>query len=338
MSELLEVAPPSAPAGQYSGQYLWLLRRIGLGVAVVLVVSVLVFAATEVLPSDPARAILGKSATPASVAALRHQLGLDRPVLDQYFSWLGGVARGSLGTSLATRAPVSTVIGDRLVNSLLLMLLTLGIMLPLAVLLGATAAVRRDRPLDKIVLVWSLVAAALPEFVVAIVLVIAFATTVLTILPATSAIAPGAFPLASPKMLVLPVATLVIVSLPYMYRLVRASMIDVLESDYIAMARLKGMPEDVVLLQHALRNALVPPIQGLSLVTTYLLGGVVTVEFIFNYPGLGSLLASAIAERDLPVIQAVVLIFAVAAVLVNVAVDALTVFVSPKLRTGGASP
>ena len=216
------------------------------------------------------------------------------------------------------------------------MLLAGLISLPLAFALGAVTAVRRG-PFDRVFLMVAIVLSALPDFVIAIVLVILFATTVFQFFPAVSLIPPGSSPLDHPTELILPVGALVLLNVPYLYRLVRTSMIDVLGSEYVAMARLKGMPPRIVVVRHALRNALLPAIQGAGLVMGWLLGSVVIVENVFQYPGLGSALTSAIQERDLPVIQAIVLVFAVGIVLFNLTADALTIYLTPKLRTSAGS-
>jgi peptide/nickel transport system permease protein len=319
------------------GAHLWIARRLGFGIIVLWVVSTVVFAATQALPSDAARAILGQSATPSALAALRQQLGLDRPLLAQYGHWLGGVLTGDFGTSLAARQPVTQVIGGRLANSLSLLLCVALIAIPLSLFLGSVTAIRRDRLLDRSMLLVSLVLTALPEFVVGMAAVILFATTVFTVLPAVSLFAPADSPFAHPRAIALPVLTLVLAVVPYLYRQVRASMIDVLESEYIAMARFKGMPERIVMRRHALPNALIPVIQAASLMLTWLLGGVVVIEFLFRYPGLGTALSDAIANRDLPVIQGVVLIFAAGVVLFNLLADVLTVYLTPKLRTAASA-
>jgi peptide/nickel transport system permease protein len=325
-------ARPPRAAGWLS-PHLWVLRRLLLGVLTLLVVSIVVFAATEALPSDPARAILGKSATPQLLRALRAQLGLNRPLRTQYVSWLGHLIRGDLGTSLAGRVPVTSLLGSAALNSFSLLLVVMILAVPLGIFIGATTAIRRDRLVDRGALTTSLILTAVPDFVLGLLLVILFATTVFHLLPAVALIPPGSLPFAYPAEMALPVLTLVIYILPYLSRLVRAATIDVLESDYVTMARLKGMPERVVLLRHALPNALIPVIQGSALMTTYLLGGIVVVEFVFGYPGLGSLLTSAITEHDLPVIQAVTLIFAGSVVFFNLVADMLTIYLTPRLRT-----
>jgi peptide/nickel transport system permease protein len=327
-------AGPAVAAGEPGGQILrWLARRLALGVVILLAVSVVVFVATEALPSDPARAILGRQATPQSLAALNKQLGLDKPLVQQYVHWLGGVVRGNFGTSLAQRGPVTSVISGRIGNSFTLVLLVGIIALPLSFFLGTVTAVWRG-PVDGAFLLGAVVLSALPDFVIGITLVILFATTVLQLVPAVALVPPGTSPLAQPDRLILPVATLVIIMVPYLYRLVRASMIDVLGSEYVAMARLKGMPQRVVVVRHALRNALLPAIQGSGLVMGWLLGSVVVVETVFQYPGLGSALTDAVHNRDLPVIQAIVLIFAAGIVVFNLIADLLTILLTPKLRTG----
>ncbi|GAA4232179.1 ABC transporter permease [Actinomadura meridiana] len=314
---------------------LWVARRLLLGVVVVLLVSVLVFLATQVLPGDAARAALGREATPDRVAALRADLGLDRPLLEQYFSWLGGILTGDLGHSLVTQEQVSTLIGDRVVNSAVLVLLSAVIVVPLSVAAGALSGRWRDRPADRTMLVVTLGLTALPEFIIALLLVILFATSVFHLLPGTVLLAPGQNPFSNVEQLVLPVVALVLGVLPYLTRLVRGSVIDVYESEYVRTARLKGVPERVVLRRHVLPNALVPAIQGTALALAYLTGGVVVIEQVFNYPGLGSALVDAVNNRDVPVIQLICLIFAVCYVVFNLIGDVLTVYVTPRLRTAG---
>jgi peptide/nickel transport system permease protein len=310
-----------------------IVRRLLTGLAVLFVVSLIVFAATQALPADPARAILGREATPERLAALRAELGLDRPTVEQYLDWLGGVVTLDFGSSLAAREPVVDMLSTPLRNSIILLLLAAGIGIPLSVVLGALAALRRDGWFDKTLLGVVLLLTAVPEFVIGLLLVILLGTTVLTVLPAVALIPPGESPLLHLDELVLPVATLVLAIVPYLSRLVRASVIDALSSDYVEMARLKGMPELVVLRRHALPNALVATVQASAVVLVYLLAGIVVVEFIFRYPGLGTALTDAVDARDLPVIQALVLIFATGAVLFNAVADTLTVLLTPRLRT-----
>jgi peptide/nickel transport system permease protein len=316
-----------------SGVWGFILRRLMLGIVVLILVSILVFLATQALPGDPARAILGRSATPASLAALRRQLHLDQPVFTQYWTWITGLLHGNLGTSLAAQEPVSTLLAPKLVNSAVLVALAAVLSIPLSIAIGAWAAFRREKAFDQASSNLLLAAAALPEFVVGLVLVILFATTVLHILPAVSTVPPGSRPWNDWLALVLPTLTLVIAVAPYVARIMRASMIEVLESDYVEMARLKGLPERTVLIRHALPNALGPVFQVIALNLAYLAGGIIVIEFVFNYTGIGSATAEAVVNHDLPVIQALAILLAAVYVVLNLLADVATILVTPKLRT-----
>jgi len=312
----------------------FVLRRIALGLLTLVAVSLIVFAATQALPSDPARAILGRTATPESLKALREQLNLNHSVVHQYTHWLGGFVTGDLGHSLAARGePVTTVLGKRLQNSAVLVVLAAVFSVPLSILLGVIAARRRDRPLDHALSLVTLALAALPEFVVGIALVLLFATRVFHVLPAVSLIPPDDSAWQHPKELVLPTVTLVLAVSPYIARIMRASMVEVLESDFVEMARLKGLPERHVLWRHAVPNAIAPAIQVIALNLAYLAGGIVVVEFVFAYPGIGSALVDGVANRDLPIIQALAVLIAAVYVGFNVLADIATILVSPRLRT-----
>lgn len=311
----------------------WITRRLAIGVVVVASASVVVFAATQALPSDPARAILGRNATPERVAALRVKLDLDRPIVQQYTSWLSGLVRGDLGTSLATGGSVAELLGPRVGNSLILLMLVAVIALPLSFLIGVITAIRRDRLFDRSLFGVSLGLTALPEFVIGMVLVIVFATNVFHVLPAVALVPSGDSPLGHPRALVLPVATLVLAVVPGLYRLVRASMVDVLETDYIQMARLKGLPKGLIARRHALPNAAVPTIQESGLVLGYLLSGIIVIEYIFRFPGLGTSFAEAVANRDMPVIQAITMFYAIAVVIFSLATDVVSFLLSPRART-----
>ena len=314
---------------------MWVLKRLGYAVVTLFFVSMLIFFATQTLPGDAAQAILGHSASQERVKVLRHELGLDRPAVVQYGSWLAGIGTGDLGSSLMTGRPVSALIGRRLLNSAILVFLAALISLPLAVAMGAVAGSRRDRPFDHVVVAVTLGLVAVPEFVIGLLLVIVFSTTVLHVLPGVVLIPSGQTPFSNPSQLVLPVATLVLAVFPYLARLIRGSVIDVYGAEYVRMARLKGVPSRVVLRRHVLRNALTPGIQGAALTLAYLVGGIVVIEYLFNYPGLGSALMEAVKSRDLPVIQAIVLIFATAYIVFNLVADLLIVYVTPRLRTAG---
>jgi len=312
-----------------------ILRRLVLGVLTLFLVSVVIFAATQALPGDPARAILGKQAADkAMYNALRRQLHLDRPRYVQYGIWLKGIASGNLGTSTASGVAVSTLIKSRIQNSALLVLFAAIISIPVSILIGSLAALWRDSVFDLTTSVGSLALAALPEFVIGMLLVFFLATTVVHVMPSVSRIDPNVTVWSQLNLLVLPVATLVLAVAPYISRILRASMIEVLESDYVQMARLKGMPERTVMARHALPNAVIPAIQVSALQLAWLAGGVVIVETVFNYPGIGSGFVDAVANRDIPVIQAIAMVIAGVYVLANLAADILTILVSPRLRTG----
>ena len=313
----------------------FLIRRIILGIITLFLVSIVVFAATQALPANAAQAILGKSATPERVAALSAQLHLNQPLTAQYLHWLGGVLGGNLGTSAATQQSVASLIGGRLANSTFLVLVAAIVALPLSLVLGVWMAVKRDRPADHVLSMTTLVLAALPEFVIGIVLVVLLATNVAHVFPAVSLVPPGEHAWDEPSVVVLPAATLVIAVTPYISRIMRASMVEVLESDYVTMARLKGLSNRVVIWRHAVPNAIVPAIQVSALQLAYMAGGVIVVEFVFSYPGMGAQLVDSVANRDVPVVQALTIIIAAVYVILNLLADLATILVTPRLRTAG---
>jgi peptide/nickel transport system permease protein len=317
---------------RHGGIPAFIVRRLLLGLLVLFLVSVLVFVATQAL-GDPARAILGRNATPEALAALQNQLNLNDSLLGQYLSWLGGLLHGSFGDSLAAQEPVSELLGPRLVNSAVLVFIAAAISIPLSVAIGAWAALRREKTFDHVSSNLMLALASLPEFVVGVVLVILFATTVFQWLPAISSVPPGQHPWDDPKVLILPVLTLVIVVAPYVARIMRASTIEVLESDYIEMARLKGLPERTVLIRHALPNAIGPVFQVIAINLAYLAGGIVVIEYVFAYPGIGSALQQSVVNHDLPVVQALAMLIAAVYVVLNLLADVATILVTPRLRT-----
>jgi peptide/nickel transport system permease protein len=312
-----------------------ILIRIGLGLLTLLLVSVVVFAATQALPGDTARAILGREAAEkARYEALRQQLGLDKPLVEQYTSWLGGVVTGNLGDSLVGDQPVTELIGRRVLNTFILVFVAALVSVPVSLLLGSLTALRRDTKFDVTVTVGSLSLAALPEFVIGIALILLFATQVFNWLPAVSRVDPDVPITQQIDLFVLPALTLTLAVAPYITRILRASTIEVLESEYVMMARLKGLPERIVLNRHALPNALAPALQVTALNLAWLAGGVVVVEYLFAFPGIGSALVDAVANRDMPVVQAICLIIAAVYVVANLTADILTILVSPRLRTG----
>ncbi len=307
-------------------------RRIAGGILTLFLVSVVVFVATEVLPGNAAFAVLGRNARPKAVQALAIQLHLNRPVIVQYWTWLSGIFTGKLGHSLANGQGVWGLVEPRLINSAALVLATGLVGSIIGVVVGAIAALRKDGWFDHGSSVIALAVTSLPEFVVAIGLIILLSTVVWHILPAVSLLPPGTYAWDRPQLLILPVATLVIVIVPYIMRMMRAAMIEALESDYVEMARLKGVPEWRIVLLHALPNAIAPTIQVIGLNFLYLAGGVVVVEYVFNFPGIGQELVYAVDGRDIPVIQFVVVVLAAFYVFVNILADVIALMATPRRR------
>jgi peptide/nickel transport system permease protein len=310
-----------------------IVRRLALGVLTLFLISLVVFAAVLALPGDAATAILGREATPERVAALRDQLNLNDSVITQYLDWIGGVLTGDFGESAATQQPVSELLSDRLANTGFLVFVAAVVAIPLSIGTGVWTAMRRDRPVDHVVSTSTLVLAALPEFVIGIGLILLFATSVFHWFPAVSLLAPDQRAWTEPSVVVLPAATLVLAVTPYISRIMRGSMIEVLESEYVTMARLKGLPERTVIWRHAVPNAIVPAIQVTALQLAWMAGGVVVVEFVFSYPGIGSLFIDAVDNRDMPVVQVITLLAAAIYVVLNLLADLATIAVTPRLRT-----
>jgi peptide/nickel transport system permease protein len=308
-------------------------RRIGLGILTLWLVSLIVFAAVLALPGDAATAMLGKEATPDRVAALREQLNLNDSVVSQYLQWLGGILTFDLGDSAATQQPVTQLLSDRVANTVFLVFIASVIAIPLSIFVGVWTAMKRDRPADNVTSTITLVLAALPEFVVGLLLIIIFATGLFHIFPAVSLLAPGQKAWEVPDTVVLPAATLVIAVVPYISRIMRGSMIEVLESEYVTMARLKGLPERQVIWRHAVPNAIVPAIQVTALQLAWMAGGVVLVEYVFQYPGIGAALVDAVRNQDMPVVQTVTMLAAGIYVGLNLLADVATILVTPRLRT-----
>lgn len=311
----------------------FILRRLGVSVFILFAVSVIIFCATLLLPGSPATAILGQQATPERIAALEAEMNLDQPPLTRYLLWLGGIFSGDLGTSTSTGGPVSELLGEPLVNSLVLMLLAAAISIPVGVLLGVYAAWWRGYKRDSAITWVTLILAALPEFVIGIALVTLFATSVFQILPAVTMSPPGSRVWEFPMQLVLPTLTLAFVVTPYVARMTRATMIEALESGYVEMARLKGVPERRVVFRHALPHAVGPIAQVVAIQLAWLAGGIVVVEYLFRYPGLGVALIDAVNYRDVQVVQAVSLLIAAVYVVVNLLADLVSIAANPKLRS-----
>lgn len=316
----------------------WLLLRLTSGVITVVVLSVVVFVATHALPSDPARVVLGPDAPDETVAILRQQLGLDQPLYQQYVTWVSNAFNGDLGTSLDSRRPVAEILGNRLGNTLTLLVIVTACAAPIALGLGVLLGANRDSRIDRFMVSFLIGVKAVPSFAVGIALVVLFATSVFRVLPAVSLLDPSRPAFEQPRFLVLPVLTMLVSSLPYPVRLVRAAVIEALEADYVLLARLRGIPERRILRYHVLPNAVVPAIQGAALMLSVMFGGSVVVEVLFNYPGFGSLMNSAVDVRDLPVIQALVVMIAAGVVLINSSADFICLLLTPRLRTASVRP
>lgn len=316
----------------------FVLRRVAAGLATLLVASLLIFLATNALPGDVAEVVLGRYATPERVEDLRQELHLNRPLPDRYGSWLAAAASGDLGQSTvavangAANAPVWHEIETPLRNSLILALATTIFLIPLSLLVGVAAAVRAGHPTDYAVSYTALVVGSLPEFVVGTFL-IAVLFSQLHLLPPVALVPPGATPLAHPKELVLPVLTLLAVSLAFSARQVRAGTLQVLQQDFVTMARLGGLRERHVLLGYVLRNALAPSVQTFAQSIQYLFGGIIIVEALFSYPGIGQSLVQAVSQRDVTVVQGITLVLGAIYIGINILADLIVVLLVPKLRT-----
>jgi len=311
----------------------YLLRRVGFLLLTLLISSALIFVICRLLPGDVARVILGREASDVAVAALREELGLNRPLPAQYLDWLGGFVTGDWGTSFSTQQPIRSLVAERLGNSLMLAGLTMLIAVPLAVGLGVLAGLREDRPADAAISVSSLAVVGLPEFVTGLLLIELFAFQ-LRWLPANSSIAPGAGFFEALPQLVLPAITATLVLLAYLIRLTRAGVIEELKQGYVRTAALKGLPWRTVLLRHVLRNALLPTITVVAISLGWLISGLIVVENVFNYPGLGRLLTFAIDRRDLPLLQAISMITVFVFAISNLAADLLYAALNPRIRLG----
>lgn len=308
-----------------------LAQRIALGVGTLLVVSVLIFLGTEILPGDVAEAILGQAATAEAVANIRAKLNLDQPAYIRYVSWLAGFVQGDLGVSLANGQPIASMIGGRLGNTLFLAGVSAVIAVPLAVFLGLVAARFRDTWLDKSISVATLSTISMPEFFLGYLLIFIFAVR-LGVAPSLANIYPSMSFGDKLYAIALPAATLTLVVVAHMMRLTRAAIINVMSSPYVEMAELKGVTRSRIVLWHAFPNALSPIINVVVLNLAYLVVGVVLVEVVFVYPGMGQLMVDAVAKRDVPVVQACGLIFAGTYVLLNMTADILSIVSNPRLR------
>lgn len=312
-----------------------LVQRFSLALIVLALVSLIVFVVVELLPGDAATAYLGRNATPEGLERVRVTLGLDRPAPERYLTWAGGLLRGDLGFSLARQEPINSFLWLRLRNSLLLGLTAALIGFPLAVGLGIIAGLTRDRLPDLLLSTVSLIGMSLPEFVTATLLIYLFSIQ-WRIFPAVTLVNPDAPLWEMLPNIVLPILTLIILLTAYILRIVRTSIIEVMRSDYIRTARSKGMASLWVVLRHALPNALLPTLTIAALTIAWLIGGLFVIESVFNYPGIGTLLLTAIHDRDLPLVQSIAVVMAVIYVAVNLLADLLTLVLNPRLRSARA--
>ena len=306
-------------------------RRLALGVVTLWVVSLMIFAGTEILPGDVATAILGQSRTPEAVAAIRESLGLNHPAYVRYMAWLTSFVEGDIGKSLANQRDIAPEIRERLGNTLFLAAVAAAVAVPLAIILGLIAAIWQNSLLERLLNLFTLATISLPEFFIGYILIIAFAVK-LAWFPSLAMLSSGMSLWQELYAVTLPAATLVLVVLAHMMRQTRAAVYSVLSSPFIEMAFLKGIPKWRIVLQHALPNALAPIVNVVALNLAYLIAGVVVVEVVFVYPGMGQLMVDSVSKRDVPVVQTCGLIFALAYVGLNLIADILGILSNPRLR------
>ena len=313
---------------------MFLLRRLGLMILTLWILSLIVFFAGQILPGDPGRHILGPFASQSAVQALDQHLGVNRPLLTQYLSWIGGLLHGNMGTSYTYQTAVEPFVRAALINSVKLAVLAFVIVVPLGIIGGVIAALYVGRAADRIISVTGLSLATVPEFVSGIVLIVIFGVTLKT-LPVTASAGAGAGDLSQFRHLILPAIPLVFVLFGYIARMARAGTIEALNSDYARTAVLKGLPRATVIRRHVLRNSLLPTITVIATQTGYLIGGLVVVETLFNYQGIGNLIFKAAQAKDFAMLEAGVMIIGVVYVLATLAADLLLTYLNPRLRLGG---
>jgi peptide/nickel transport system permease protein len=305
-------------------------KRLGLSLVTLLLVSIIVFAVSDVLPGDVGRAILGRSATDAQVAQLDHQLGYDKPVVERYWKLVSGYAIGDWGTSPVLNTEVRPLVLRRFGNSLVLAAFAFALIVPFSILMGVVAALHHGRWPDRLISITGLSLLALPEFVTGVILLVVFAVN-LGWFPSSSAV-PGASPVEWFRQLLLPAIPLMCVLFGYIARMARAGTVDALRADYTRTATLKGLPRRTVVRRHVLRNSLLPTISVVSVQIGYLVGGLVVTETLFAYPGIGSLAYDSVQANDITVIESIVLFTAVLYMLSNLVADILYAALNPRVR------
>lgn len=309
----------------------YIIRRLLLAVVTLWLVTAVVFFATHILPGNVALRILGPFAQRSAIDSLNEELGMNRPIFSQYTDWIGGVLHGDLGTSLKYNQPVTTILFPALIYSLKLAALAFVLLVPLSILGGIVAALNRGKIADRIITIGGLSAAMVPEFVWAVILVLVFGIQ-LSLFPVTAIPKDGASIVGQIYPLILPAICLVLVLFGYVARITRAGVIEALDADYTRTAVLKGIPRRQVIRKHVLRNALLPTIAVIASQVSYLVGGLVAVEIIFNYPGFGLALRTSVTYRDYPMLQASVLVIAAIIVLVQVLADIIFIILNPRIR------
>ncbi|MDW6024947.1 ABC transporter permease [Mesorhizobium sp. BAC0120] len=306
-------------------------QRVALGIVLLLAVSVLIFVGTQILPGDVAASILGQSATPEAVANLRQELGLNDPAYVRYFRWLGGVLTGDLGKALSSGQDIASSLGGRLWNTLFLAFWAAVVSVPLAIILGLIAVRYRNGFVDKLISGLALASTSLPEFFIGYLLVYFFAVK-WQIFPGISTVYEGMPFIERMQAIALPATALTLVVLAHMMRMTRAAILNVMQSAYIETAELKGLRPIEIIRRHAFPNAIAPIINVVMLNLAYLIVGVVVIEVIFVYPGMGQYLVDHVAKRDVPVVQAVGLIFAAVYIGLNIIADIAAIVANPRLR------
>ena len=313
----------------------FLLTRLGLAAITLFLLSVFVFLGANLLPGNVARRKLGNLADQSAVDQLNHQLGTDKPILVQYWNWITGLLHGDLGTSLSYQLPVSQLIGPALTNSVKLAAFAFVMVVPLAIVGGVVAALKRDRLTDRIITVGGLSLAVVPEFVTGIMLILVFGLW-LGLFPVSANAPDGSDILTQLKYLFLPALTLVIVLFGYISRITRAGTIESLDADYTRTAMLKGLPRRTVVRRHVLRNSLLPTIAVIATQTGYLIGGLVVIETLFNYPGMGRLIFTAANDKDFPLLAASVLIVGIVFLVATLLADIAYSLLNPRIRYAAA--
>jgi peptide/nickel transport system permease protein len=313
---------------------IFILKRLGLGLITLWILSLLVFFAAQVLPGDPARAILGPLAAPSAVAALSHQLGTDKSVIAQYGTWVGHVVTGNLGTSYEYQSAIGPLLGTALVNSLKLAAVAFVLVVPLGILGGVVSALNQGKRIDRVISVVGLTGTVIPEVVSGIVLILVFGIW-LNVLPIQASTPPGSSFGTQLDHLILPAIPLVLILFGYIQQMARAGTVEALASDYARTATLKGLPRPVMIRRHVLRNSLLPTITVIASQTGYLIGGLVLVETLFHYNGFGTLIYNAAKDKDFPMLESGVLVIGALYMLATLGADILFTVLNPRIRYRG---